>query len=601
MNRGLPTLLSLLSILGVATADHGVRAADAEGLRQGLVAHWKFDGDAKDSSGKGADGRAHGVDFSAVDRHGRPNSAARFDGIDDCIEVAHSQTLSFGNRPFTIAAWVHIADERDDVVGDLVGKFDERTRTGLNLCIKSSSPSYNSHGDARNVHFGIDNGIDGPWEDCGKLWPSNTYVSSLVVYRGAMYAGLADAADPREACHVFRYNGGAEWIDCGRVGPNPKTRSVYSMIVHKGSIFAGTGQYDWQTVNPENCDVSRVYRYAGGTEWVDCGQPGENYRVLSLASYKGELYVGTDVTGGAPRGPTTGKVYRYAGGTEWVDCGRLGAQQHVFALTVHNGHLYGGTAGEVYRYEGDADWTYIGKPLGNTQIHSLEVHKGKLFAGTWPHGKVCRYEGGVQWTDCGELGVATDRYQINEVNALTVYNGMLYAGAIPKAEVYRYRGYSDWERMRQLVPSDAYAADDISSWNRVPCLTVFGGMLYAGTGSCRGYADEAALPQHGRVYRTNAGRSVTYDDDLGSGWRHLVAVRGSGLKIYIDGKEKTASPPFGYGHVLNIENSLPLTIGFGAVDYFSGAIDDLRIYNRALSNDEIQGLHQPPARSAEGG
>ena len=583
--RLIPVIVALTN--GVALSDDGSSTLDS-----GLLGYWKFDGDCKDHSGKANHGRGHGVDFSTVGRDGRPQTAARFDGLDDCVEVPHSASLRFGDRPFSVAAWIHLERDLDDVVGDIVSKFDSRSRRGLNLYVKGSSPTYSSHGDARNVHFGIDNGVDGSWEDCGKLWPSNTYVSSLVVYKGELYGGVADAADPQDACHVFRYAGGTQWLDCGRVGPNLRTRSVYSMIVHQGDLYAGTGQYDWQTVNLENCDPARVYRYTGGKQWVDCGQPGANYRILSMASYQGGLYVGTDVTGGAPRGPSTGKVYRHLGGAAWADCGRLGEQQHVFALIVHDGDLWGGTAGQVYRYQGGTEWAYVGTPCDNTQIHSLEVYRGKLYAGTWPDGKVCRYDGGTQWTDCGQLGVATKNYQINEVNALTVYNGKLYGGAIPRAEVYRYEGFQSWDLLRQLVTNPAYAPDDISSWNRTPCLTVFDGELYAGTGTCRGNADEHALDEVGRVYRMHAGRSLTYNHDLGAGWRHIVAVRGSNLKLYIDGEEQATSASFSYSQVYDIENSEPLMIGFGAVDYFSGSIDELRIYDRALTAAEAKHLYR---------
>lgn len=593
--RRLLVLSSVILLIGAAVWGRFSLAAEKpDALQSGLIGHWTFNGDSSDQSGLDNHGRAHGVDFTAAGRGGHAGTAARFDGIDDCIEVRPADSLRFGDRPFSIAAWVKVAEQRDDVVGDIVGKFDPVTRRGLNFNIKSSSPTYNSHGDARHVHFGIDNGIDGQWEDCGKLWPSNTYVSSLIAYKGDLYAGVADAVDPRDACHVFRYGDGKEWIDCGRVGPSPKTRSVYSMIVHGGELYAGTGQYDWQTISPAKCDPGRVYRYAGGKKWIDCGQLGANYRILSLASYKGELYAGTDVTGGAPRGADTGKVFRYAGGTTWIDCGRLGKHHHSFALIVHNGHLYAGTSGEVYRYQGNTEWEYVGTPGGNTQIHCLEVYRGKLYSGSWPHGKVCRYEGGTQWTDCGELGVETSHYQINEVNSLTVFNGKLYGGAIPKAEVYRYGGNQSWELLKQFVHNPTYAPDDISSWNRIPSLTEFRGQLYAGTSTCRGNADENALPEVGRVYRMHAGRSVSYDNDIGSGWRHLVAVRGNGVRLYIDGKLQAKSSSFNYGAVFDIENKQPLTIGFGAVDYFSGEIDDLRIYARSLSPAEVERLYEAP-------
>ncbi len=94
-------------------------------------------------------------------------------------------------------------------------------------------------------------------------------------------------------------------------------------------------------------------------------------------------------------------------------------------------------------------------PHGMTQVHKLQVYDGHIYAGTWPEGSVLRYEGGDQWTDCGQLGVATQQYQINEVNDLTVYNGKLHAGVLPRAEVYRFEYASGC-----LLSPDRVGADD---------------------------------------------------------------------------------------------------------------------------------------------
>jgi len=565
-------------------------------IDSGLVGLWKFNGDCKDSSGKGNHGSPFGVDLTSAGRSGKPNTAALFDGVDDCIEVHNSDSLAFGTGDFTIAAWVRLEENLTDVIGDIASKFDEDARRGFNLCIKGSSGAYNSYGDAKNVHFGIDNAMDAPWEDCGKPWPTNTYVSSLTVYKGELYAGIADAiGDGTDACHVFRYAGGTEWVDCGRVGDSLRTRSAYSMIVHKGDLYCGTGRYDWVTVSPENCDFVRVYRYAGGKEWTDCGQPGENYRILSLCSFKGDLYCGTD-DNQRECGPEAGKVFRYAGGTEWVDCGRLGDKIRSFCVFPHNGILYGSTDGDVFRYEGGTTWTYIGNPFHNSQVHCLQVYKGKLYAGTWPQGYVCRYEGGMQWSLCGRLGVTTGRHQrINEINDLTVYNGKLYAGVIPKGEVYRYEGATSWTLLRRLVSNPDWKAKGTATWARVPSLTVFDGKLYAATAACRGYAEENPHYEVGRVYSTMAGQNVSYDEDLGSGWSHIVAVReGGSLKLHVDGKLVCSSQAFA-AESYDLANNEPLYIGFGAVDHFSGAMDELRMYDRALSDADVTALYKRPA------
>jgi len=567
--------------------------AETVSIDSGLIGYWKFDGDCKDYSGNENHGRSHGVDFSAAGRTGTPGTAAVFNGTDACIEVRSNESLSLTTCDFSVAAWVRLEEDLTDVVGDIASKYDESARRGFNLCIKGSSGGYNSFTDQKNVHFGIDNAMDAPWEDCGRPWPTNTYVTPLTVFDGDLYAGIADAlGDPQDACHVFRYAGGTEWTDCGHVGDSLRTPSVYSMIVHKGDLYCGTGTYDWTDVKPDKRDFVRVYRYAGREEWVDCGQPGTNYRILSLASYKGDLYCGTDAMRALPE---AGKVHRYAGGTEWEDCGRLGNTYHVFALVVHNGHLYGGTqGGQVYRYEGGTEWTYCGTPLGNTQMHCFQVHKGRLYAGTWAQGYVARYEGGAQWTNCGVLGLAPGEKEggpINEVNDLTVYNGKLYAGVIPKGEVYRYEEGMRWTLVRRLVSNPDWSPYVSDSWARVPSMAVFGGRLYAATSRCKGYAEKDPHYEAGRVYSKMAGQAISYDKDLRPGWKHIVATRDDGkLKLYVDGELASSSGSF-KSECYDLTTNEPLYIGFGGVDYFSGAMDEVRMYGRALSDAEVKSLH----------
>jgi hypothetical protein len=371
------------------------------------------------------------------------------------------------------------------------------------------------------------------------------------------------------------------------------------MIVHKGQLYAGTGVWDWYRAHAGVGGPNHVYRYAGGTRWEDCGQFGNGYRVMALASFKGDLYAGDDEV----------KFYRYEGDRKWVFCGQLGPRSEILfqSATVYQGHLYGSTHPAMYRYEGDTKWVCIGRnPQGMTQVHKLQVYEGRLYAGTWPHGKVLRYEGDDRWTACGQLGIATDQHQINEVNDLTVYNGKLYAGVIPKAEVYRYDRDSNWAlaedyqydrdsgwtRLRSLVHWYNWSASDGHNWFRVPCLTQFQGRLYLGTSTCYGRYDPEVPPEAGRVHGMEAGKNVSYDDDLGTGWKHIVAVREKGhLKLYINGELKSSSGAFDNSDY-DISSRVPLLIGFGARNYLNGSVDDLRFYGGALTANHVSNLYR---------
>lgn len=87
--------------------------AGGNGLAQvstnGLVAHYKMDGDAQDASGNGNHGTAqNGVTFD-TDRLGVAGKAASFDGVNDYVEVNHSASLNnyLTTGELTISYWIN--------------------------------------------------------------------------------------------------------------------------------------------------------------------------------------------------------------------------------------------------------------------------------------------------------------------------------------------------------------------------------------------------------------------------------------------------------------------------------------------------------------
>ena len=149
--------------------------------------------------------------------------------------------------------------------------------------------------------------------------------NSLTVFDGHLYAAITDAEKFEDWCHVFRYAGGQKWEDCGRVGDR-RTHGVGPMVVHDGSLYVGTWTYDWTRVGIQQPldDFCCVYRYAGGTAWEDCGQPGQCRRLFGLASYRGGLYVSAE----------DGRCYVYAGERQWKECGRFPNYAHPWESTM---------------------------------------------------------------------------------------------------------------------------------------------------------------------------------------------------------------------------------------------------------------------------
>jgi len=75
-------------------------------LRDGLLAEYRFAGDAADSSGAGHHGIVQGATLTA-DRFGTPDHAYEFDGVDDSIEIAPPPALS--SSALTVSAWARYA------------------------------------------------------------------------------------------------------------------------------------------------------------------------------------------------------------------------------------------------------------------------------------------------------------------------------------------------------------------------------------------------------------------------------------------------------------------------------------------------------------
>jgi hypothetical protein len=134
------------------------------------------------------------------------------------------------------------------------------------------------------------------------------------------------------------------------------------------------------------------------------------------------------------------------------------------------------------------------------------------------------------------------------------------------------------------------ARQRVAEWTRVTSLTVYDGRLFAGIGSCTSAFQDAPCDVRGKVFAMRAGRSVSYDRDLGAGWKHLVAMRnGRRLEIWVNGTRAAVSPEFDPDDY-DLSIAEPLKIGSGEIDGFSGKIQEVRVYRRALDAREIAAL-----------
>lgn len=574
-----------------AAAILGLIAVTVSATEPGLVGHWPLQGDCRDYSGNGNHGVNHGVDLAS----------GAFDGVKAHVEVPSSDSLKLGTSNFTIAARVYTEKQVDDVIGDILELYDPDARRGITLAINASAGGFQSQGTDRHVYFGIDNAQEGEWQDCGRPNEASNYVSeSMTVYKGNLYAATTGGKEEKDWRRVYRYDGGQKWVDCGQVGDS-QAQGVGPLIVHNSDLYAVTWTVDWTRVSKGGYDAGRVYRYLGGTEWEDCGQVSENRTLNCIASYGGKLYVGG--------GPEKYGVFVQDGPTSWKPSKlfEMKGPRRCFphSMAVFNGQLFTGYP-VAYAFDGN-EWRYVGQPFDydneGLQLYCFTAHQGQLCVGSWPEGEVAVYEGGEKWREIGRVGEDG-----TEVNGLVVYNGKLYGGSLPRAEVCRYDGGTKWTSLKKFYspegwkPGLPYVSNraEVNEWVRLTSLTVFDGKLFASTGSCTSSVDDAPIDVRGKVFSMEAGKSATYDNDIGPGWKHITAMRdGDRLKVFVDGKLAAQSTPFQAGDY-DLSTDRPLRIGFGQSDYFAGKIQDVRIYNRALSEDEVSqvsaGAEQPAAK-----
>jgi hypothetical protein len=96
----------------------------------------------------------------------------------------------------------------------------------------------------------------------------------------------------------------------------------------------------------------------------------------------------------------------------------------------------------------------------------------------------------------------------------------------------------------------------------------------------------------GKIYALQTGQCVTHDRDLGSGWKHLAAVRRDGrLELFVDGQKIAESPALS-GSPLDVTNGQPCRLGAGETDSFCGRMREVRVYRRALTPEVVARLAQ---------
>ncbi len=172
------------------------------------------------------------------------------------------------------------------------------------------------------------------------------------------------------------------------------------------------------------------------------------------------------------------------------------------------------------------------------------------------------------------------------------------------ASAYGFNGTSSSVEVANSAPLNSDYTT-VSFWVRVRNLPAQGEAMMLSHG---GWQErwKISLPPHGKpVFTTNYANGIS-DMDAGDGnelqegqWQHVVMVHdGVSDKIFVDGALANSKAVSGS---LN-KTTHPLGIGFDPIDktnYFDGEIDEVRIYNYALSDQDVADLYAAQSTSPE--
>ncbi|MFA6428266.1 MAG: IPT/TIG domain-containing protein [Candidatus Buchananbacteria bacterium] len=255
------------------------------------------------------------------------------------------------------------------------------------------------------------------WQSIYQASDSNSFISKVAEFKGALYAGLGNT----QAQLVKSDSQGTNWSVVKTFGANDKT--VNLVTAFNSALYVSTDSL---------VDGAKLYRSTDGTTWNDTSVisagfgDSQNINLTAASIFKDQLYLGTSNVNG-------GQIWRTADGQAW---------QQVVGNT---GVLAGGFGNKF-----------------NDQINTLAVYKDYLYAGTHNNGQaeLWRTANGTTWEKVNVVNLATSNIYIN---SLQVVGNDLFFGTNNGnnlAEVWRTQDGTVWEK---IAPSADLAPQGLGS------------------------------------------------------------------------------------------------------------------------------------------
>ena len=237
------------------------------------------------TSGQDNHGVNHGVDLDS----------GAFDGAQHTSKCPTSDSLKLGTGDFAICAWVYT----DEGTRRHRRRRDRYVRSGAaaeeSRCRSIPAPAdINRRAPIATFILESTTRRSTDWQDCGHPNPTSNYVSNSHdrVQGQVCMRARPMAKTSRIGATFIVMKASDKWTDCGRVGDRATTGVGAADRSQRRLVRCDDAHTIGRASRRGGYDPGRVYRYLGGTQWEDCGQPSDNRTLNSMASYKGKLYVG---------------------------------------------------------------------------------------------------------------------------------------------------------------------------------------------------------------------------------------------------------------------------------------------------------------------
>jgi concanavalin A-like lectin/glucanase superfamily protein/Big-like domain-containing protein len=539
----------------LATSGDFTFTTAAGSTTSGIVGHWKFDegsGSAvTDSSGNGNNGtRVNGPSWTT----GRLNGALSFDGANDYVNVPHKSVLNA--YPLTVSTWIKTASATG--LKGIVNKYSAGSQNGYqlfmnggNLCAWYFRNSANRVWDGSGCTLMTPGYNDNQWHQVVLVVDAGggrLYVDG-VLKASRSWTGTPGAASTTQNLSVGRY---------------PGTASPY-----------------W----PGIADDVRIYNYAlNATELSSLftGADTTPPAVSAVAS--------SDVsTTGATIGWTTNEAgdsqVEYGPTTAYGSSTPLNTSQ----VTAHSQAINGLAAGTLHHYRVKS--RDAAGNLATSGDFTFTTAAGSTTPGFVGHWKFDEGSG-VTAADVSGNG-----------NAGTLFNGTIWTtGRLNEA--LSFDGVGAYVSIPHTTALNSYPLT-VAAWVRTGATGLHGIVNKYYPGSMNGY----------QLFMSGGNLCAWYFRDAtnyvwdGSGctlmtpgyndnqWHQVVLVVDTGGgRLYVDGALKASQGWTGTPGTASATQVLTIAGYPGtASPYLPGLLDDVRIYNYALSGTEVTNLYNAAA------